>query len=1063
MTYSLHDRLPLLEVAHDTIVSKMGACTLALELRKQEIFTLSEDELAVLHQAWVKAIQTLPAGTILHVQDWFVRATFNGVGGRNGQEHGGKEGANEGEQPAGHFLADASNRHFHERSTLQHRCYLFLTKVPDHWKLPDSSGSTLLRKQLIPGETLDPIARQEFLDTANQFVRILTDSKLIELRQLGTEELLSSPQHAGIIEQYLVPGQDGAGDHFAIGDIQFKPDIRIGDYYGKLYTLADAEHLPPQCSASTEHRPYSTERTRFPLGFASPLGLLLDCDHIYNQYIIIPDQSATKEKLEGKQRRHRSLSAHSRSNARTHEAANEFLNEAITEQRTIVRAHFNVFAWADSAAGIKDIRNKLGSAIAHMGATPHCETNGAPAIWWAGIPGNAGDLPVNETFLAFTEQAVCFLIPETNYRSSDSPFGIRLGDRLTGYPLHVDLSDEPLSKGWINNLNKLVIGGSGSGKSYKINHLVHSYYNQGAHIVVVDIGGSYQGLCELVGGYYFAYSEKEPIRFNPFWLDGDEKPGIEKKESIKTLLLALWKQDDEAFLRFEYVALSNALQLYYEHLAANPTIFPCFNSFFEYLQDQFITVLENDRVKEKDFDIHNFLYVLRPFYRGGEYDYLLNADANLDLQAQRFIVFELDNIKDHPILFPVVTIIIMELFVNKMRKLPGVRKLIVIEEAWKVIMKQGMSEYVKYLFKTVRKFFGEAIVATQEVDDIVSSPVVKQAIINNTDCKILLDLSKFQNQFDQLQELLGLTEKDKALVLSLNRANEPGRKYKEVFIGMKNGYSKVYRNEVSPEEHFVYTTEPSEKVLVRAYTQKYGSIRRGIAALVAELRTGAVRGAMVIVLLTGSLLLPNSRAHAQLFIAEIIQEGIKKVIVATDLEIQRLQTQTIVLQDAQRTIENAMQQLQLSSIADWVQRQKDLYGEYYQELWTVKSALALYQRVKDMIHKQVRLVSDYKRAYTAMRQDPHFSGAELVRLSGVYDGILGESINTIKALMLVINSFTTQMDDGNRLLLIDRADEDIDRQYSSLQRFTQENILLSIQRSKDQQDIQFIKSLYGIQ
>ena len=204
-------------------------------------------------------------------------------------------------------------------------------------------------------------------------------------------------------------------------------------------------------------------------------------------------------------------------------------------------------------------------------------------------------------------------------------------------------------------------------------------------------------------------------------------------------------------------------------------MFPCFNTYYEFLRNQFVDVLKADKVKEKDFDVENFLYVLRPYYKGGEFDYLLNASENLDLLKERFIVFELDNIKDHPILFPVVTIIIMEVFISKMRKLKGVRKMILIEEAWKAIAKEGMAEYIKYLFKTVRKFYGEAVVVTQEVEDIISSPIVKQAIINNSDCKILLDQSKYQNKFDQIQELLGLTEKEKALVLSINKSNDPAQ------------------------------------------------------------------------------------------------------------------------------------------------------------------------------------------------------------------------------------------------------------------------------------------------
>lgn len=308
----------------------------------------------------------------------------------------------------------------------------------------------------------------------------------------------------------------------------------------------------------------------------------------------------------------------------------------------------------------------------------------------------------------------------------------------------------------------------------------------------------------------------------------------EKKESIKTLLLSLWKKDNETYKRSEYVALSNALGGYFEYLEQNPHVFPCFNTFYEYTRDRYVEVLQKDRVKEKDFDIDNFLYVLRPFYNGGEFDYLLNAKENLDLLHERFIVFELDAIKDHVILMPATVLILMQLFIDKMRKLKGQRKLILIEEAWKALMRDGFAEYIKYLFKTVRKFYGEAMVVTQELEDIISSPIVKQAIINNSDCKILLDQSKYQNKFTLIQELLGLNEKEKALILSMNRANDPSRKYKEVFISLGGIISKVYRTEVSPEEYMTYSTEEREKLKVLQYAEKYGSMQNGIRALLEE-------------------------------------------------------------------------------------------------------------------------------------------------------------------------------------------------------------------------------------
>ena len=1034
--------MPILEIQLDCTISKSGDCTVLFELTKPELFTLSPADYEALHQVWVKAIRTLPFPTILQWQDWYTEARYEADYTRDDDS----------------FLGQASEQFFHERPYLNHRAYCFVTRCFGSQQPPTSALSSLLKKSLISDYILHLNQLQEFLDQCDQFQRILQDSGLIGIRRLTSEEIGSDEKGAGIIEGYC--GLTIGAMDIELKDIDLKKEMIVGNDYCILYTLADGEHLPAQCSSNTRYERYCTDRTEFPIGFATPLGPLLDVNHIYNQYIFLDDPQTTLQKMEARRRRLQSLSNYGRENAVTRDAIDQFLQESAANQRLPVKAHFNVLAWTDDLKEAKALKNKIGSAITRMGATPHLETVGASQIWWAGIPGNAAEIPINEMFDTFVEQAACFLIPETNSRSSVSPFGIRLGERLSGFPLHVDISDEPMRTNKISNRNKFILGGSGSGKSFFTNHLVRSYYEQGAHIVLVDIGGSYKGLCDLLDGYYFTHSEENPLRFNPFYLSEGDSLDTEKKESIKALLLVLWKKGDEAFLRSEYVALSNALQGYYEHLSGHRELFPCFDSFYEYLQKEFTIVLSGDRVKEKDFDIDNFLYVLRPFYRGGEYDYLLNAREQPDLLHHPLLIFELDVIKNHPILLPVMTITVTEVFISKMRKLKGVRKVILIEEAWKAIAKEGMGEYIKYIFKTVRKFFGEAIVVTQEVEDIISSPIVKQAIINNADCKILLDQSKFQNKFDEIQALLGLTEKDKALVLSLNKANDPTKKYKEVFIGLADGTSKVYRTEVSLEEYLTYTTEESEKIKVQAYAKKYGSMVKGLSGLAADIRSGVVQLLVAAALIFAFLLAPAGHASAQ--IVEIIDEAIKKALVAADLQIQRLQTQTLVLQNAQKVLENSMEQLHLDDITGWVQRQEDLYSGYYQELWQIKTAFSTYTKVADMVARQARLVSDYKRATTAIARDPHFSAAELGSIFNVYDGILNESVKNVQQLFLVINAFATQMDDASRLRIIDETNDRIDKNYNDLYQFTQDNILLSLQRAKSEQDLQTIRALYGI-
>lgn len=806
----LKELMPILAIEHDAILSKYGDITVGFKVQLPEIFTLSETDYEKLHQTWVRAIKLLPKFSVFNKQDWYAKRAYE-------PERKGRTA----------FLQKAADHYFSGRTYLDHTCYIFITKRPEEKKLTTSLFSNLIRKTIVPEQTLKPDRLYRFLDSIGQFKKILEDSGMIKLTRLKGDQLLSSANKVGVIEKYLfLPEHDNAP---LIRDIEFDERIKIGSKKCQLFTLSDVADLPSMCGSRMTYDKYSTDRTKFSIGFSSYLGQLLTCNHLFNQYIFIEDERVTIKKLETKKLRLQSLAAYSRENAISRDATNDFLNEAISEQRLPVKAHFNVLAWSENDEELKEIRNLVSSGMAQMDAIAKEETAGAAQIFWAGIPGNQGNFPINDCFDTFLEQATCFLNQEGAITSSTPDRGIRFCDRLSSRPVYIDLFDSPREKGITSNMGVLVCGTSGGGKSMTINHILHSLYQQHAHCVVVDIGGSYKGLCELLGGYYFTYEEDNPIQFNPFYLPKGQKLDVEKKESLKSLLVALWKQEHEQFNKSEYVALSNALSGYFFYLGQHKEIFPCFNTFYEFLQEHYVQTLQEHRVKDKDFDIDNFLYVLRPFYRGGEFDFLLNATEKLDLLNQQFVVLELDNVKDNATLFPVITLICVELFISKMRNLKGVRKVLCIDEAWKAIAKSGMAEFIKYAFKTIRKFNGVPIVITQELDDLISSEIIKDAIINNADIKILMDMRKFLNKFDKLQEALGQSQKGKTILLSVNKDE------REIFIDLGGTQQGVYRNELCPEEYFAYTTEGKERVKVMQYAEKYGGMEAGIEQLVKEL------------------------------------------------------------------------------------------------------------------------------------------------------------------------------------------------------------------------------------
>lgn len=252
---NLQDILPIMGVEHDCILSKQGDVTIAYEATLPELFTLSDAEYEAFHQSLIKAIKVLPRHAVFHKQDWFTETKYKADFTKEEQS----------------FLSRSSERFFNERPYLDHQCYIFITKQPLNRKVGSSLFSNLLKRSIVPEETLRPQLVQDFLDAAGQFERILIDSGLVQLRRLKDEALSSSKNKAGIVERYLNLQTD---DHFILKDISFNEGIRIGNAYCQLYTLADAQDLPSYCGSRINYDKYSTDKTKFSVGFFVTIGAI---------------------------------------------------------------------------------------------------------------------------------------------------------------------------------------------------------------------------------------------------------------------------------------------------------------------------------------------------------------------------------------------------------------------------------------------------------------------------------------------------------------------------------------------------------------------------------------------------------------------------------------------------------------------------------------------------------------------------------------------------------------------------------------------------------------------
>lgn len=822
--------LPLLAYENDILVSKTGDMTALFEVELPEIFSSGMSDFDNLHQMWVRAMQSLPDDTIVHKQDVFVEKRF-------------KSPDSEGRT----FLSAASDRHFDGRRFLDHKCYLYITQCPHKNMRTKASGSPLNIKGYLPAEGKEVTAENDFEASVAAFIGILSENGVVA-RRLTEQEVIGDETRFGVIENYLGLTYEKKS---VLQDMSVDGDyFKIGDNYVSMFAISDVDALPMKVYTYARHNKFSSDNLTFAVGYPSSLCLALGFSHIYNQLFFIENTKDNLREVEVSITRQRAFSAVSRENAVNMEFNEAFLDDISRKGQRTVRCSFNLISWNKYLPDLLRNNNVIAARLANMDITATRTLQLTPQMFWGCIPGAASLYPCEMTFLTAMEQGCCFINNETNYHTSRSGFGIRMCDRISGIPINVDISDEPLKeKHWIDNRNKFILGPSGSGKSFFTNHMVRQYWEQGTHVVIVDVGDSYLGLCKQIqqetggrDGVYYTYKEDAPIRFNPFYV-ADGVYTTEKREQLSNLVFVLWK-GEHGYSKTEETHVSTAINTYIDKHVLTGKVIPSFNTFYEFLTDEsegFKAYVSAQRIRLDNFDVDDLIQVLRPYYKGGQYDYLLNATENLNMLDKRFIVFEIDNIKDHPTLFPVVTLVLMDTFLSKMRhpSIASERKMILIEEAWKAISRQGTAEFIKYLYKTVRKHFGEAIVVTQEVDDIVSNPIVKEAIISNADCKILLDQRKYQNKFEIVQTVLALTDKEKAIALSVNKDihHTPGRApYKEVFITLNGNHSAVYAVEVSREEYLTYTTEKREKERLYAYERRLGSMERAIKEYISEER-----------------------------------------------------------------------------------------------------------------------------------------------------------------------------------------------------------------------------------
>ena len=770
--------------------------------------------------------QTLGEGYALHKQDIFVRKQF-----AKEPEHNQE------------FLSASYFRYFNGRPYTDSLCYLTITQ--------EAKKSRLF--------SYDSKKWRDFLVKIYKVRDLLRDS--------GVQvKFLNKAEASEYVDRYFAMNFKDR----TVSMTNVKADdetVSMGDKRCKVYSLVDVD-----CAALPSLiRPYTNievNNTEMPVDLVSVVDNIPNAETVvYNQIIFLPSQKRELALLDKKKNRHASIP--NPSNQMAVEDIKQVQDVIARESKLLVYTHFNMVVGVPADTDLQKCTNHLENAFGRMGIHISKRAYNQLELFVSSFPGNCYSLNEEyDRFLTLSDAAVCLMYKERVQHSEETPIKIYYTDRQ-GVPIAIDITGKEGKNKLTDNSNFFGLGPSGSGKSFHMNSVVRQLHEQGTDVVMVDTGNSYEGLCEYFGGKYISYTEERPITMNPFRINREEM-NVEKTGFLKNLVLLIWKGTQGTVTKTEDRLIEHVITEYYdayfngfegftpqqrEDLRKSLVIDDrnssekrhesereravriegiideiegrrkelkveelSFNSFYEYSVQRIPDICEENRIT--GIDLSTYRYMMKDFYLGGNHEKTLNENMDSSLFDETFVVFEIDSIKDDPLLFPLVTLIIMDVFLQKMR-IKKNRKVLVIEEAWKAIASPLMAEYIKFMYKTARKFWASVGVVTQEIQDIIGSEIVKEAIINNSDVVMLLDQSKFKERFDTIKTILGLTDVDCKKIFTINRLeNKEGRSFfREVFI-RRGTTSGVYGVEEPRECYMTYTTERAEKEALKLYKRE---------------------------------------------------------------------------------------------------------------------------------------------------------------------------------------------------------------------------------------------------
>lgn len=813
MTTKLSQIFPIYDISSKGVIisDNKASLTACFELTMPIIFTMGESQFEDMVERFRNFIELLGEEVIIHKQDMFHREVFSYHPEEFGKEHDAD------------FIETSYLLHFNERNYLNCRTYLYITK------LNTGSLKSFMSKDFAKSD--DSVFVSSILGASE----VLKD--YIEFRHIDKAELLSTKSP---VSRYM---NFSSADLEEYKDIDFSNNsVFVGSTRVQIYSVDDLNQYP------TDNIGYHNNYQGLPVSNLFSFSYPFDCPHVVNSYIYIPNQKGLTQNMEKRIGDLKGFNVKG-SNSAAAEEIEVFLIKLKELGLQGAYFHFNVMCFDEAP---ENIDKKINLAFAESKFKKKENTLTRKDLFLSGIPGNSSLLTSQkDSLMSLLTDLECasFINYEQNFSDDYTGIkGVKLCDRLYGIPRVVDIFDIPLQTARIKNQNVIVLSGSGGGKSYTCNLITLSLYRQGAHIFAIDASFSYRLQTAMHNGVYLSFDDENKITFNPFYAEWLKHPKAHMifsltqntsdkdvakfldylEDKINTLLgvmTVMTKNEGENTERFEESINRKLLHNYFKDRCINEKVDQMkFDDFFEFATENLPIILSENKLTNEDFNYNKFLMMLEIFKSGSSLGYLLNSmDEKIkNIDQQRFVVIDVSRIRGNKILFSIISILAMDLYNQKIAKLSfGIKKTLLIDEAWQSISSPEMATFMKGQVKVIRKYGGNTMFISQELDDFISSDIIKDSIINNSAIKIFADMGEFKQKFEPIKKALAISDNNEMKIKSLNQNNRKNAFYKEICICWES-IGQVYAVETPLELKAIFETNATEVAKILPMYNEYG-------------------------------------------------------------------------------------------------------------------------------------------------------------------------------------------------------------------------------------------------